>query len=261
MSDTQLLITATRKMYVRSLSGAAQALLRSWWLPVAHALAAIILAIPLRLFGMLGFIGSLFAGLLLAFAVAGYLASLHAVMRKESLKSVPTFAMALFSPVINVLFVFFLLELLLGTLLKGPEFAWIQASFWLLVGIFGNALPEIIYLQNSTARGVFNDSLEFTLENWIEWFLPLFLIVVSCMLYFSQLNLVVVLTLLKIHPIRLLEYIIVFMGQVLYAPQLILYCILFSFILYYCALFRGFLFQELAMSTRRKRIYAERTGQ
>ena len=262
MSDVSLLVRSTLKLYLKALRGAFKSLLLSWWLPLAHLLAAVLIAFPLGLVvSLLGIVGSFAAGLALAFAVAAYLASIRAVVGKESQRGVFQSAQQLFFPVIHVLFMFFILELLLGFILVGPNSHWIRACIGLAITVFGNVIPELIYIRGSNGSEIFTDSFEFIVENWVEWILPAIPFVLLLIAFTSPaIGLRLLIETFQQHPLEMIESLVFTFGSLMSVPSLWVYLIVAMYLFYFVVLFRANLFEELLYSSRRKRVYAERTG-
>lgn len=261
MNDTSLLLRSTLKLYQRAAKTTVKSVRSQWWLPLAHLVAAAVVGLVIGIVASLfGIVGSFAAGLALAFVVAAYLASLRAAVGRESLSDIWHTSQALFFPVIHVLFMFFILDLLLGFVAGGASGYWIRVCVGLLIAIFGNVLPELIYIRGSSGSDLFTDGFEFIVENWVEWFLPALPFLGLFFLYFSSNALLLLFTIFKVHPLEMIEILILQVGSLLLLPQLWLYLVIGGYIFYFIALFRAALFEELLYSSRRKRIYAERTG-
>lgn len=83
-----------------------------------------------------------------------------------------------FWDVIGVGFVLWIPTMLLDTSLRAnPDSQFLVAACLLLVFILLNPAPEVIYLtRHDSALDVIRRSYDFVIENWIEWFLPMALI-------------------------------------------------------------------------------------
>jgi hypothetical protein len=99
--------------------------------------------------------------------------------------------------------------------------------------VFGNAVPELIYLGHHSTLALLGESYRFVGENWIEWFPP-------------NLLLIAVLVMLN--------------APVLSAGMSLLQLGLTALFLYFAMVFRGLLFLELYGSSRRGRMFRYRMG-
>jgi len=76
--------------------------------------------------------------------------------------------------VMNVLFVLWIAQLLLGMVLGSmPNGGVIQMGVTLVLFVLLNATPEVIYQRRLwNGMDVIMGSVNFIQENWIEWFIP-----------------------------------------------------------------------------------------
>lgn len=83
-----------------------------------------------------------------------------------------------FWDVISVGFVLWIPTMLLDmSLQSNPDSRMLVAAIMLLLFILLNPAPEVIYqVRHDSPLDVLKSSYEFVLENWIEWFLPLALV-------------------------------------------------------------------------------------
>lgn len=125
----------------------------------------------------LGMIGGLILGAANAFLIGVILQLLELVVlgaRKIKWNDVPQSAGQYFWDVISVGFlVWFPLMFLQMALQANPYRAVLTTAVFFLVFVILNPVPEIIYQRRQgSALEVVRESYEFVLENWIEWFLP-----------------------------------------------------------------------------------------
>ncbi len=117
---------------------------------------------------------------------------------------------------------------ILGGILGGMGFI-IMMLGYLGAFVFLNPLPEMLYLRHYSEGESLSKSYEFILENWIDWFVPLF-------------------------PMMLLAFGGGFFGGMLLPglgtlPGILVQAVVLPFVMVY----RGFLFDTLSKSSRRKR--------
>ncbi|MCB0325375.1 MAG: hypothetical protein KDD69_17450 [Bdellovibrionales bacterium] len=262
-SDTVILVQSTLKLYRDAITEAAAGVLLNWRLLGLHFCYLLLFAVLAPIAGMFGGLaGGFLVGMVLALVLGNYLATVSAAVQKERLQYREAFerGMELFSPLISVLFALFLLNLLLGFVLKGPESMWIRASINLFITVLFNPIPEVIYHRGGLMGELFAESLEFVKENFIEWFLPALLFVLPLLLLSSEAVLPTVLFVLTTNPLYLIERLLMHFSSpgllLLEAPLVALVLA----ILYFLMTVRGVLYGKLATSSRRKRIYQARQG-
>jgi len=107
----------------------------------------------------------------------------------------------------------------------------LQAGLYILL----NPVPEFIYQTRVSNLELIGASYNFTVENWIEWLAPNFILTVAGYLLLNLLDAMVI-------------------GLPGYIQSLIV-SFVFGLSLTYFMTFRGFLFAELHGTTRRSRIY------
>ncbi|MHB8878384.1 MAG: hypothetical protein ACYC8T_32210 [Myxococcaceae bacterium] len=227
------------RLYRDSLASALDGIRRNPWtllLPMGLAVALWLLS-PLAL--ALGALGGL--ALALAFdAVAscylyftGEVVALSRVSLKEFRKSIGAY----FWSVMNLLFVIWIVNFVLGLLLAGsPQAGVVRAAEGLLILALLNPAPEVIYLRG-TRNGMetIQRSVKFVQENWIEWFVP-----------------------------NLLVLGLAYLAATRVLPQLgaaaILALAAAGALLHVFMVFRGHLFKALDGTSHRQRMYRQRTA-
>ena len=259
--DFLILLRATVKIYLKSLQEAWAVCVRNPFVLLIHF--SCLFCFTILLFIAMPF-GRLFGGFILGFGacylLAVYLSTINTAVEKErvNFKTAWSAGGELFSSVIGVLFVFFIIDLLLGAVLQDPSSLWIKASIEMLMAVLFNPLPELLYQRSDGTMSLFSESLEFINENFIEWFLPFVLFLALIFIFNPNSSNGFVLLLAITNPLVLLEYSMSYIANfktlLISAPVLLvlLYGVYFIFV------FRGFLFKSLSSSTRRKRIYREK---
>ncbi|MEO8602032.1 MAG: hypothetical protein ABI629_05595 [bacterium] len=138
--------------------------------------------------------------------------------------------------VVGVNFALWLLSLATGALIAQlPQGLFVVAAIRLVLFVFFNAVPELIYLGHYSLMGLLSSSYEFIANNWIEWFPPNLLLLGGLFLIWQA-------------PI----------GDG-FLPMLARSALLALF-LYFAMVVRGLLFIELDGSTRRARIFRYKMG-
>ncbi len=102
-----------------------------------------------------------------------------------------------------------------------------------LILVFGNAIPELIYLGHHSTLALIEESYRFVGENWIEWFPP---------------NVLLFLTLGVLN------------APFVEGPAYFVQLAISALFLYFAMIFRGLLFLELYGSSRRGRMFRYRMG-
>jgi hypothetical protein len=230
------------RLYASCLVRAAQGLSKNPWtvlLPMALLAAFSLLA---RMLASLGFIGGLLMMLVAVAAGSAYLYFVGEIVGRSTVR-LSEFQLAVrayFWSLMNLGFVLWIAELVLGLLLGGnPNRSVLMSLFWLACWILLNPAPEIIY-QVGTYGGLatVQRSVAFLQESWIEWVLPM--VVIGLAYWFGWRR---------------------FAGLlVLGGVGSILSGVLLGALFHYVMLFRGFLFQELNGSTHRQRMFKYRNA-
>ncbi len=148
-----------------------------------------------------------------------------------------------------------------------PNGALIVAAIFLLLFILLNPAPEVIYqVRHDSPLDVLRESYEFVLENWIEWFLPLAIVIAPLGLSFffglsSRMGRGVGLDFFQvlILPFMLLTAWLGYLGVPPEAGWLLL--LVTPPVAVAMLLFRGHLFAALHGSSRRQRMFRHRWGQ
>jgi hypothetical protein len=112
-----------------------------------------------------------------------------------------------------------------------PQATVLLIALKVLILVFGNAVPELIYLGHHSTLALLEESYRFVGENWIEWFPPnLILLVILTGLNAPQLN-----------------------GLLSFAQLGVT-----ALFVYFAMVFRGLLFVELYGTSRRGRMFRYR---
>lgn len=238
---------------------AARRAVRAWPVALSFVLYAAILIGAGVVLGPLGMIGGFALGLVAAACWSSYLELIaQAVaggkirLRWDDFKR--TFG-ARFWDVISVMFAFWIISLLMGPALRGPQGERVAAVFGIAVAFFFNAVPELLYQGRSRSFALLVDSGRFMIANPLVWLLP--------NIVFAALFLMPTGRLAVNHPIELL---LVF-GSTFSSPAGMASLAtgwpvwvwpLTLFGLHYVMVFRGLLFRELSSGAGSSRLRAFR---
>jgi hypothetical protein len=238
---------------------AAQRAVRAWLVVLSFLIYAGILLAAGVLLSPLGMIGGLLLGLVVAACWSSYLelasqAVAGSKIRLNWTELRRSFG-ARFWNVISVMFAFWIISLLMGPALRGPEGERVAAVFGIAVAFFFNAVPELLYQGHSRSFALLIESGRFMIANPVVWLLP--------NLVFASLLLLPTGRLAVDHPGELL---LVFgntfssplglVGMVTAWPIWSWPLILFG--LHYAMVFRGVLFQRLSSGSGNARMRAFR---
>jgi len=229
-------LTITLALYGRTLRRAAELTMRNWAVLGSLFVYAVVMSAATAFAAALGILGGFLLSLVWAACVGSFLYLVEMIVRtgRVTLEDFRRSAGVYLWDVVGVTFVlwivFRLLAPALGTFPQGPM---LLLGLYLIVLVFFNAVPELIYLGRSSSLELLGESYAFIGENWIEWF-PV---------TFALGALVLGLAALPVPP--LVEW-----------PKLALVALL----VYYTMVVRGLLFLELHGSTRRSRAFRHRMG-
>lgn len=264
------LVRATLQLYREAFRATSSSLTRNWVLIVAVMALATLMFLITSFAMALGMLGGFLLGAANAFAVGTLLALVEqAVLSSQPMtwKDLRHAAGQYFWDVISIGFIVLIplqfLEIGMQANPYGP--AIVSAVFFLLFLLL-NPVPEIIYQARlGSPLDSLKESYEFVLENWIEWFLPLAVVLAPFGLSFffgisSQGGRLIGLDFLQLLqlPFAILSQLFQFLGlSSLLSTVVVL--ILTPIGLVTMMLFRGFLFKTLHGSSRRQRQFHARS--
>lgn len=182
-----VLVSATVDLYRQVLRKTWQSLIRGWIIMVALVGFMMILAVTTQLAGPLGIAGGFLLGAVNALLVGSVLSLIEQSIsygRMLTLQDVFDSFGRYFWDVIGVGFVLWLplLALEMGTQ-SNPYGPFLSYAVLLLLFLLLNPAPEIIYqVRHDSPLDVMKTSYEFVLENWMEWFLPIALLLIPIVL-------------------------------------------------------------------------------
>ena len=222
----------TAELYVRVFRRGGALALGNWWVGLVVVVYAVLLGVVETVTAPLGVVGGLLAYLALVACGSSWLSLVAQVIRTGRIRpaDVPSSFATYFGDLLNVGFLFWGLQLI-ATFVLAP-IPLVQIVFLLAVFVFLNAVPEVVYVGRHAATEVLVESYRFIGENWIEWF-PANLVLLGCV------------------------------ALVLKAPAGpfgLVGVLAFGVVLYFAAIVRGLLFQELSTSSRRGREFRRRAA-
>jgi hypothetical protein len=257
------LAKATVSMYSRCAKEATQTLIKDWLLVVGSVVLFLGFSVAGALLAPLGLVGGMLIGLVGLAALTYYYAWLTELTRSPGGQrrarldkaTLLEFDVNLFFVLISASFVLWVVDWIVGSLILGMNAGWVKVMLSVALIFLFNSLPETLYVHRSQSLSAFQDSFQFTLANWIEWYLP-FLVLTSpfLLLGIEQFPLFFAMN-SPLLPVAMVFQV----PQLVFPSGLGVIAALMGVILAnWFMLFRGFLFQELERGTRRQRIFAAR---
>jgi len=244
------LLSATIQMYRQAAMETWQRLQRNWWVGVLPFLYGGILFFAALFVFSLGMVGGFIFGFISAMCSSSYLYFIAGIVNGQRMRpsELGESWRPYLSPVITVLFFFFLVQLILSSI-NTPQGTVVLVTLILLVIL--NPIPEIVYLGRSDGFGMLQESFDFLRENWLEWFLPLILLTVLSFAFPVPL----------FSPLQVGQLGFSFMsisGLFSGSIENLLWEALGAFLLLLLMVFRGLLFRALFGSSRRQRLFRSR---
>ncbi|HJT20267.1 MAG TPA: hypothetical protein VJ746_07340 [Nitrospira sp.] len=181
------MVTATLELYRTALKKTWQSLLRGWITMVAVVGFVVILAVAAQFAAPLGIAGGFLLGAVNALLVGATLSLIEqsvSFARGLTVQDVFESFGHYFWDVISVGFVIWLplMALDMGTQ-SNPYGQFLSYAVLLLMFLLLNPAPEVIYLtRHDSPLDVIKSAYEFVMENWIEWFLPVVLLLIPILL-------------------------------------------------------------------------------
>ena len=263
------LLRATVHLYVDALQATARSLVHGWMMAIGVVIFAVLMLIAATIAAPLGIVGGFILGAVNALLIGATLSLVEqAVMQSRRLvfQDITSSFGQYFWDVINLGFVLWLplLVLQMGSA-ANPYGPFLVAAVFLLIFILLNPAPEVIYqIRPGSPLEVIRTSYEFVLDNWIEWFLPLAIVVAPLGLSFffrisSRAGGGVALDFFQMLmlPFTLLTAWLGYLGLPDAASSGVV-LVLTPLAAVAMMIFRGHLFAALKNSTRRKRLYEAR---
>ncbi len=264
------LVRATLQLYQEVFRATASSLTRNWILIAAVLVLAIFMFLITAVAASLGMLGGFLLGAANAFAVGALLSLVEQAVlstRRMTWEDLWKAGGQYFWDVITIGFIVLLpLQFLQMGMQANPYGSAIVSAVFFLLFLLLNPIPEILYQSRlGSPIDSLKASYEFVLENWIEWFLPLAIVLAPCGLSFffgisNQGG-----RLVGLDFLQLLQLPFAVLGQFFYflgipsSLATVITLLLTPIGVVAMMLFRGFLFKALHGSSRRQRQFRARS--
>jgi hypothetical protein len=263
-------VSATFQLYRQALQATGSSLTRNWVLIAAIIVLAILMFLITSVARSLGMLGGFLLGAANAFTVGVLLHLLEQAVlstRRMTWEDLWQAAGHYFWDVITIGFIVLVpLQILELGMRANPYGPMIVSAVFFLLFLLLNPVPEIIYQRRlGSPLDSLKESYEFVLENWIEWFLPLAIVLAPFGLSFffgisSQGGRLIGLDFLQLLqlPFAVLSQLFELLG---FSSSLatIMVILLTPIGVVAMMLFRGHLFRALHGSSRRQRQFRARS--
>lgn len=261
MSEFNMLVGATLRIYGDALRDSARGLVSHFWIIGLIPAYTVLLGISGAFTMRLGFAGGLIQYLAMAACVSSFLAVIGEAVARQRVRfdgMAQTFGQY-FGRVISVFFIFWIIDLLLSVVAQGsPDVVWFVLFVKIAIFVVFNAVPELIYQGHYDGTALLSEAFQFVRANTIEWLLPAFLMMAPFFLIDVRTGF---LAMARLSPTNALDFAIGAMQTLVplsgSAASLVA-TLLASVLLTWIVLFRGFLFKALHRGGRRQRIFAAR---
>ena len=172
-------IMVITKIYRSCAVEALRSLIRNWLIIPASVAAYVISGIATGMAVQLGVIGGILAGLLEVLLLAYYYAWLKICNDREKLNTgnIGVLDSEIFSSTLSAAFIIFLALQTVRIMSHGMRPDPLSPLAQLAVFLVFNCLPEVIYVQKDSSLEAFASALRFTRRYWMEWYLPLVLLI------------------------------------------------------------------------------------
>lgn len=176
------IVHATLRLYQKALAATLRSFVRCWIIAVAVVIfgflmyAAVVIAAPM------GLVGGFLLGAANAFLLGATLSLVEVSVkgsRQLTFQDIWGSVGHYFWDVIGVLFMLWVPIMILEQATAAtPNGQLFTSAVFLLLFILLNAAPEVIYqVSHNSPLDVLRESYEFVVDNWIEWFLPVAVVV------------------------------------------------------------------------------------
>jgi len=175
------ILRATLDLYRAALRTTAQSFARCWIISVAVVIFAALMVAATSVAAPLGILGGFILGAVNALLIGATLSLIEQAVRSSRRLTVRDIWESVGQYFLDVISVGFVLWVPMMVLERGmasnPNGPFLAAAIFLLLFILLNPVPEVIYqLHRASPLDVIRESYDFIVENWIEWFLPLVIV-------------------------------------------------------------------------------------
>jgi hypothetical protein len=164
-------LLTTLAMYRRVFGRAFVLVARNWPMAGTLFVYAVLMSFAWWVALRIGALGGFVIPIVGALCAGSFLHCVEAIVRtgKATLQDVRASAGAYFADVLGVMFALWVFQLV-GALLASSPLGPVLALFSsLLIFVFFNAVPELIYLGRHSTMELLGESYRFISRNWIEW--------------------------------------------------------------------------------------------
>jgi hypothetical protein len=256
--ELSLFLKATGMMYLDCARRATAGLLRNWIFLVGALAAYFLLALAQMFLAPFGLAGGLVLGLIGVALLSLYYGWIIEIARKNRIawRDLYQFDYGLFSDVMSVAFMLFLVKWLTDLTAVGSRSHWLAPCVQLGLVLVFNAIPEVIHQRRLDGVSALSYAAVFTRTNWMEWYLPLVVLVAPVLFALPS---YILLVLASAEP--LLPVLVIIQSwaplHYSYGMPITLAGILVG---NWFMLFRANLFLELDGGNRRRRMYRAKTA-
>lgn len=246
-------------IYAESARSALMVLRRNWIILPASLALLIVWLVTLLILNEFGMVGAFMLGIIQIALISTYYAWISAAVDREKLTipSMLKFDVGLFFSLIGVAFILSIADILFKQPFQNSlEYAWVPACAGLVVFILFNAVPEVVHHHRYDSLPSLASAFQFNKENWIEWYLPLVILIIPSIIVDWRATLVLVASTDVLLPI---SFLVKALNTALPSPYIDLGYLLRQIPILIAGtwfmFFRAYLFRELEHGTRRRRIY------
>lgn len=170
-----MIVLVYARLYARALADAFIAIARNVWtlvLPMG-------LVVAFSFLGLLVAPGGIAGGLALSLAKSAglsiytYFVGELVAKNRVSLRDLPTSIGSYFWTWVNLFFVLWIVDILLGPMRLSPDGQRLRTVITIMELVILNAAPEVIYVKRTSGGlDTIGRSFSFLQDNWIEWAIP-----------------------------------------------------------------------------------------
>ncbi len=172
------LLRATLLLYQEAIRATLRSFLQCWMIAIAVVVFAVLMMMTVFIAAPLGLLGGFILGAVNALLIGATLSLIQQAVvgvRRLGFQDIWSSFGQYFWDVIGVGFVLWIPVMLLERGMAGnPNGPFLVAAVFFVLFLVLNPAPEIIYqVRHDSPLDVMRRSYEFVLDNWLEWFLPL----------------------------------------------------------------------------------------
>ncbi|MBX7144522.1 MAG: hypothetical protein K1X79_08745 [Oligoflexia bacterium] len=141
-------------------------------------------SLAIRIFGPMGFAGGMILGLCNVALISLYYSWIASTVERDKLNFGELWKLdsSMFFTVLSVAFVLWIITFIVQSLIQGLDVAWILQLVQLGMVLLFNCLAEVIYLNRVESLPALTEAARFTQDNWIEWYLPLLVLIMPLLI-------------------------------------------------------------------------------